>query len=185
VAGILQAYQQAINSVKLYGPTNFTPILQAVMQMANQYVDQNNQKYFIFLIITDGEITDMDQTLTSIIQMSNLPISVVIVGVGPASFDKMTTLDGDDGHLQHRGKTASRDVVQFVPFRDFAGNHARLTKETLAEIPKQLTSFMKTRGIVPNPPIQAGQVVPTEAQPQVFLGPDGQPMQVAQATPIN
>lgn len=46
---------------------------------------------------------------------------------------------------------------QFVPFRDYmdrTGNHvlsmARLAKDVLAEIPDQLISSMKSRGIKPN-----------------------------------
>lgn len=47
---------------------------------------------------------------------------------------------------------------QFVPFRDYidrSGNQvlsmARLAKDVLAEIPDQLLSFMKSRGIHPRP----------------------------------
>ncbi|CAL8279427.1 unnamed protein product [Boreogadus saida] len=50
------------------------------------------------------------------------------------------------------------DSVQFVPFRDYidrTGNQvlsmARLAKDVLAEIPDQILSFMKTRGIEPRP----------------------------------
>lgn len=49
-------------------------------------------------------------------------------------------------------------LQQFVPFRDYmdrTGNHvlsmARLAKDVLAEIPDQLISYMKSRGIKPNP----------------------------------
>uniref|UniRef100_A0A8C2I787 Copine Va n=1 Tax=Cyprinus carpio TaxID=7962 RepID=A0A8C2I787_CYPCA len=52
---------------------------------------------------------------------------------------------------------AERDIVQFVPFRDYmdrTGNHvlsmARLAKDVLAEIPDQLILYMKSRGIKPN-----------------------------------
>lgn len=50
--------------------------------------------------------------------------------------------------------------IQFVPFRDYidrSGNQvlsmARLAKDVLAEIPDQLLSFMKSRGIEPRPPL--------------------------------
>lgn len=49
-------------------------------------------------------------------------------------------------------------LYQFVPFRDYidrAGNQilsmARLAKDVLAEIPDQLLSFMKSKGIEPRP----------------------------------
>ena len=50
---------------------------------------------------------------------------------------------------------ASRDIVQFVPFRDFLNQpdmqraSADLARALLAEIPNQLVSFMKTKGIAP------------------------------------
>ncbi|XP_052384588.1 copine-8-like [Oncorhynchus keta] len=63
-----------------------------------------------------------------------------------------------DIRISSRGKLAERDIVQFVPFRDYmdrTGNHvlsmARLAKDVLAEIPDQFISYMKSRGIKPNP----------------------------------
>ncbi|KAJ7400940.1 copine-9-like protein [Pitangus sulphuratus] len=68
----------------------------------------------------------------------------------------MEELDGDEVRLSSRGRFAERDIVQFVPFRDYvddSGNQvlsmARLAKDVLAEIPEQLLSYMKTRDIKP------------------------------------
>lgn len=74
----------------------------------------------MLLIITDGVITDMDQTRTAIVEASYLPMSIIIVGVGRADFSAMEFLDSDDKLLRSaRGDVAARDIVQFVPFRDF------------------------------------------------------------------
>lgn len=79
-----------------------------------------SQQYFVLLIITDGVITDMDQTLSAIISASRLPMSVIIVGVGGADFSAMEFLDGDNGILRSpTGEAAMRDIVQFVPFRQY------------------------------------------------------------------
>ena len=40
------------------------------------------QNYFVLLILTDGEITDFDATVESIVDASGLPMSIIIVGVG-------------------------------------------------------------------------------------------------------
>lgn len=78
------------------------------------------QQYFVLLIITDGEITDLDQTRQAIVNASKLPMSIIIVGVGSAEFQAMEFLDGDDGVLKSlSGEPAVRDIVQFVPFRQF------------------------------------------------------------------
>ncbi len=82
----------------------------------------------------------------------------------------MEVLDGDDVRLSSRGRYAERDIVQFVPFRDFLGgrgaqdltySQARLAKEVLAEIPEQFLSFMKKKGIKPHPPLQRQATIPT------------------------
>lgn len=78
------------------------------------------QQYFILLIITDGVISDMDETRHAVVQASKLPMSIIIVGVGNADFAAMEFLDGDSRVLRsYTGEEAVRDIVQFVPFRDF------------------------------------------------------------------
>ncbi|XP_033644541.1 copine-8-like [Asterias rubens] len=156
IPGIMQAYQNCIRQVQLYGPTNFAPIINHVAQFAKAYPDGSN--YFILLIITDGVISDMDMTKDAIIRASTLPMSIIIIGVGPAEFDAMEELDADKKALTYRGKVAERDIVQFVPFRDYVGgvgssnqqlSQARLAKDVLAEVPEQIIAFMKKHGISP------------------------------------
>uniref|UniRef100_A0A8K9Y131 C2 domain-containing protein n=1 Tax=Oncorhynchus mykiss TaxID=8022 RepID=A0A8K9Y131_ONCMY len=152
--GILQAYHQSLKTVQLYGPTNFAPVVNHVAKYAAAV--QDGSQYFVLLIITDGVISDMAQTKEAIVNAAKLPMSIIIVGVGQAEFDAMVELDGDDIRISSRGKLAERDIVQFVPFRDYmdrTGNHvlsmARLAKDVLAEIPEQLILYMKSRGIKP------------------------------------
>lgn len=86
-----------------------------------------SQQYFILLILTDGVITDMADTREAIVHASHLPMSVIIVGVGNADFSDMQMLDGDDGILRSpKGEPVLRDIVQFVPFRNF--KHVRISQ---------------------------------------------------------
>jgi hypothetical protein len=72
----------------------------------------------VLLILTDGAITDFKDTKDVIVSLSNLPCSIIIVGVGNAEFREMEALDGDDGVLRNSaGRPALRDTVQFVEFR--------------------------------------------------------------------
>uniref|UniRef100_A0A8C3Q8V9 Uncharacterized protein n=1 Tax=Geospiza parvula TaxID=87175 RepID=A0A8C3Q8V9_GEOPR len=156
IAGVLEAYQRSLRHVQLYGPTNFAPVVNHVARSAATVLD--GSQYFVLLIITDGVISDMAQTKEAIVNAAKLPMSIIIVGVGQAEFDAMVELDGDDIRISSRGKVAERDIVQFVPFRDYmtggpgAGlSMAGLAREVLAEIPDQLLSYMKARGIKPHP----------------------------------
>ncbi|KAM8822890.1 copine-3-like isoform 2-T2 [Spinachia spinachia] len=151
IEGVVQAYRQCLPRLKLWGPTNFSPIINHVACFARQALRQNiASQYFVLLIITDGVITDMDQTRTAIVEASRLPMSIIIVGVGGADFSEMEFLDSDDKLLSSpRGDVASRDIVQFVPFRDFQGNNMALAQSVLAELPDQVASFFNSCNLKP------------------------------------
>ena len=81
----------------------------------------------------------------AIVKASSLPLSIIIVGVGGADFAAMDELDADTIPLEYNGKKAERDIVQFVPFRNFQNlankdiAKAYLAREVLAEIPQQVS----------------------------------------------
>ncbi|TDG97083.1 hypothetical protein EPR50_G00222290 [Perca flavescens] len=151
IEGVVQAYRHCLPQLKLWGPTNFSPIINHVAYFARQALRQNMaSQYFVLLIITDGVITDLDQTRTAIVEASRLPMSIIIVGVGGADFSEMEALDSDDKLLcSARGDVASRDIVQFVPFRDFQGNSVALAQSVLAELPDQVASFFRSYKLKP------------------------------------
>lgn len=170
VEEILRHYRNQLNQVTLYGPTNFAPVISNTINIAKEF--QDGKHYFILLIITDGAISDMHLTKSAIIDASTLPISIIIVGVGDADFEAMNELDSDDVRLSVDDRFAERDIVQFVPLNNFLSKsgagikcQADLAEEVLAEIPEQLTSFMKSRGMKPeieaNLPEQAAAIQPT------------------------
>uniref|UniRef100_A0A8D0ABS8 Copine III n=1 Tax=Sander lucioperca TaxID=283035 RepID=A0A8D0ABS8_SANLU len=144
IEGVVEAYRVCLPQVKLYGPTNFSPIINHVACFAKQAMQQTTaSQYFVLLIITDGVITDMDDTRSAIVNASRLPMSIIIVGVGGADFSAMEFLDGDNGRLRSQtGEAAMRDIVQFVPFRQFQNAPSQaLAQSVLAELPQQVASF--------------------------------------------
>uniref|UniRef100_A0A8D0ALX6 Copine-3 n=1 Tax=Sander lucioperca TaxID=283035 RepID=A0A8D0ALX6_SANLU len=152
IQGIVEAYRMVLPQLRLSGPTNFSPIINHVASIATQAAQSNSaSQYFVLLILTDGEITDFDQTRDAIVRASRLPMSIIIVGVGPADFKAMELLDGDDGKLRSTvGEAVVRDIVQFVPFRQFKdAPQSSLAQSVLAEVPNQLVSYFKMRGLEP------------------------------------
>jgi len=57
----------------------------------------------------------MEKTIASIINANELPLSIIIIGVGNADFTNMKKLDGDNKVLKLNNKYSTRDIVQFVP----------------------------------------------------------------------
>ncbi|CAM6094097.1 unnamed protein product [Calypogeia fissa] len=149
INGILYAYSQALRHVALAGPTLFAPVINMAASIASSYVNQENQKYFVLLIITDGVITDLQQTINALVHASHLPLSVLIIGVGGADFTEMETLDADKKRLATAdGRLATRDIVQFVPMRDVTKG-SELARMLLAELPYQFLEYMTEHKIVP------------------------------------
>jgi hypothetical protein len=114
VPGILAAYRQALNNVGLSGPTCFAPVINSACDLAQATLRDppgSPARYFILLIITDGAIMDMDQTLNAVVRASRLPLSLIIVGVGSADFDSMVALDADGGPLRGSAGIAARECV--------------------------------------------------------------------------
>lgn len=161
VQGILDAYKQVVPTVKLWGPTKFSEIL----NWTNQFVGQTSQsaipqfknlleqqktnkniyppwnfamEYTVLLIITDGVIDDMDETIQQIVKASALPMSVIIVGVGGADFKNMETLDGDNGQAlksKISGQTSLRDIVQFRNlFLFFVQNFIKILQKNISDL---------------------------------------------------
>ncbi len=138
--GVVMTYENIIhsNGFQLSGPTCFAPIINAVAAKAGSVA----QTYTVLVIFTDGAINDMDATIEAIVNASYKPMSLIIVGVGPAEFGAMNRLDNDGKPpLKDRsGRSAKRDIVQFVPLRD-CPDGPTLQAATLAELPKQILEF--------------------------------------------
>ncbi|XP_005994463.1 copine-6 [Latimeria chalumnae] len=154
ISGVISAYKRCLPRIKLYGPTNVSPIINRIASLAREELkNKSATKYYILLILTDGVVTDMAETRDAVVEASHLPMSIIIVGVGNADFTDMRTLDGDEGVLHStKGAPSVRDIVQFVPFRDFKNAAASaLAKCVLAEVPKQVVEYYASNGISPDP----------------------------------
>uniref|UniRef100_A0A8C1C3M5 Copine VII n=1 Tax=Cyprinus carpio carpio TaxID=630221 RepID=A0A8C1C3M5_CYPCA len=156
IQGVVEAYQNCLPKIQLYGPTNVAPIISRIAKLAaGKEPIKDASLYHILLILTDGVVTDMADTREAIVRASYQPMSIIIVGVGNADFTDMEILDGDDGVLRSpKGEPVLRDIVQFVPFRDFkTASPAALAKCVLAEVPKQVVEYFSHKAIPPiNPP---------------------------------
>ena len=107
----MSAYTSSLYSVSLAGPTMFGPVINKAAEIATQSLQYSNNKYFVLLIITVcnkilcmtsvgqcyltehfcrmGVLTDIQETKDCIVRASDLPLSILIVGVGNADFKQM------------------------------------------------------------------------------------------------
>ncbi|KAL0648460.1 hypothetical protein Bca4012_046751 [Brassica carinata] len=151
IQGIMNAYNGALFNVSFAGPTLFGPVINAAATIASESLAQNARRYYVLLIITDGVITDLQETRDALVSASDLPLSILIVGVGGADYKEMEVLDGDKGERleSSSGRVASRDIVQFVALRDIQYGEVSVVEALLAELPSQFLAYMKNRNITP------------------------------------
>jgi len=160
VEGLVSSYMETLNSVSLAEPTCYSQVLGFAAEDAMR--SNNEVEYTVILLITDGGVTDFQETKQALVKMSKQPISVVLVGVGSGDMDALVQLDSDRARLSCGEEQAERDIVQFVELNKYIDpstyNHEqpeprhRLARAVLQEIPRQVTEYMRKKGISPRIP---------------------------------
>lgn len=155
LAGVLHAYRTVFHTgLVMSRPTVYKDVLEETAKRATKNLadaqSRGSQAYTILLILTDGAVSDVDETVECLNRISDSPLSVIIVGVGDEDFGAMRYLDNSaNGKL-------NRDNVQFVNFNQHAHSSHSLTQATLADIPQQLVEYFQRLNIQPLSPVFRG-----------------------------
>lgn len=141
INSIISNYRNAVRNTTLCGPTYFQPLVEYIR--AN-FIMNENQEYNIFIICTDSKINDMDETVNSLVAISNLPISIIILGIGDGIFDGMERFN-EERLEDKNGNGALRSFVQFVPLRNKKGrlNESHAYQEAISKIPYQIDTHFR------------------------------------------
>ena len=155
IEGVLSVYKFVLPQIRLFGPTNFAPIIRKINNEVKEDLKQGKiWQYNIIMFLTDGQISDIDETIDELVEASFLPISVIIIGIGNNDFKQMDILDADDNPLYDSNqRKAARDLVQFVPFNQFRHDSQRLPEEVLEEVPRQVIEYYQMKNIPPGDPV--------------------------------
>lgn len=88
-------------------------------------------------------------------EASELPMSVLIVGIGDVPFTTMYRLEEDTKNLCQSGRKSTRQMVQFVSFKNILDKYDetsggfQLAKQLLVDLPEHLVTYMKMKEILP------------------------------------
>ena len=151
IDNVLKVYRETVPKLSFSGPTFFAPLINNLNNNVKEDL-RNGKKmnYNILMILTDGQIGDMRETIDALVEASYLPISVIIVGIGNGPFGNMDILDADENPLFDRnGRKADRDLVQFVPFDNFKNDGDKLAEQVLEEVPRQVVEYYEHKKISP------------------------------------
>merc|ERR1719217_1236603 len=85
---VLTRYERIVQSVNFSGPTNFAPIIRHATELVRRA-----QEYHILLLIADGQVDEVNDTVAAIVEASEYALSIVMVGVGDGPWDVMEEFD--------------------------------------------------------------------------------------------
>ncbi|KAK2164934.1 hypothetical protein LSH36_57g02041 [Paralvinella palmiformis] len=126
---VLDRYNEIVKSITLGGPTSFAPIIMKSIQIVKE-----TRKYHILVIVADGQVTEEGSTIEAIVEASNHPISIIVVGVGDGPWRVMEEFD-------HRLPKRKFDNFRFVDYYKTTSKaknpDTAFALQTLMEIPDQ------------------------------------------------
>jgi uncharacterized protein YegL len=109
IESLLEAYHTILPDLQFSGGTSFAPLIQQALAIVQQ-----TKKYHILVILTDGQVDDVEREKRMIAEASKYPLSICILGIGDADFSHMNLLDDVEYGRQF-------DNVQFVNIADVLG----------------------------------------------------------------
>jgi len=168
--GVLERYNAIAPSVDLSGPTSFAALIRHSIQIVRE-----TGEYHVLLIVADGQVNEVKETADAIVEATNYPLSIVMVGVGDGPWEQMNEFDDE--------LPARRfDNFQFVELEEVFKKYKPANRESafavhaLMEVPEQyqeikrlgLLSDTSLRRKFPSPPKPIGPPSAVARQPELF-----------------
>ncbi|VDN21697.1 unnamed protein product [Gongylonema pulchrum] len=145
IDGVLDAYRSALLTVRPYAPTDYSEVIYHTYKFGAAVQRQGScDHYFVLLIVTDGCVTNAARTVNAIVDCSELPISLVIVGVGDRDFSPMQSLLSPM-LKSSEGRLLRREIVTFVPYTASMTDN-ELVAKLLINVPRQFLSWAMMHG---------------------------------------
>lgn len=81
--------------MNLSGPTSFAPIIRKALEIMQTNSLSSRMQFHILFIIADGKVSEENEaeTIRAIIEASDYPLSIVVVGVGDGPWSTMIKFD--------------------------------------------------------------------------------------------
>jgi len=162
---VVTSYQRALQIVEMHGPTRLSPVIKLVSSLAEQYHEprelaRDPMIYYLLVIVTDGQVKDELETINAIVESANVPMSTVVIGMGPhedhsflkdlsQEVTRIRRLKAPDGVLKRGTAAEQRQVVHYVPYQMYEDSPEELAGAALADVPREVVGYYQGLKIDP------------------------------------
>lgn len=126
IDGVLAEYKKCLNKITLSEKAQFSPVIKNFIEMIESNKDNDNN-YYILLLLTGGKYDDREKTIDSIVKASKLPMSIIIVGL----YDLQAQTNGQF------------DIVYMIDATNSMGIYLRAIKDQCNNISNELKNRFK------------------------------------------
>jgi hypothetical protein len=150
---IKSAYYKFLENIKFNNiKTNLDLIIKQLNEKIKEDIDDYEvREYNVLLLFANNDITNEKEFYNEIILSSDLPISVVIIGLGKGPFTKLENVENNFMKLtDNNGNKAKRKNFKFISFNKQGKNYQKTVKNSLIDIPDQMIEYLILKNINPS-----------------------------------
>lgn len=89
--------------------------------------------YKVIVLVTDGDVCDLDATLHQVLRANSLPVSLIIVGVGQEALNLNKTVFETKFLRKNAQGGYVRDFVRFLHLADYTDDKMSVDRESFVK----------------------------------------------------
>ena len=147
---IESAYKECLNKIKFNEDNVLSPLIQNIRKVIYSKYKADSYSILFLLINSPPKNNDFQNTIDALIEITYLPLSVVIIGIGNSEFDDIKKLFAHKNKISSKGMEKLRNNSHFITMKDCNFNNDILKNKCLKDIPKQIVQYYSINQTTPN-----------------------------------
>ena len=149
---IKSIYYKFLNSINFSkNISNFDLIIKKINDKIKEDVDEYDiSEYNVLLLFANSDITDEKEFVNDLILSSNLPLSIIVIGLGKGPYKKIENVDKNFMNLfDNEGNKAKRKNIKFISFYKYSKNFEATVRDSLIDVPAEMIEYLSIKNIEP------------------------------------
>lgn len=142
ITNILPKYEKFLTKIKKEkNETRLELIIKNINNSIKEKLDLEDKEYNLFIIFICNDIENEQDFIEELMKTCTLNISIVIIGIGSRSFNKIKTTINDI-----KDNVLKRNCVKFIKINEKIGD---IVNDSLIDIPDAMIDFFCENNIIP------------------------------------